>query len=193
MKKKSIGILFIFVFLTFLTGCPPYEGYDNKAVDELTKSVKSEFNDSYYFREMTVSETGEYYYEFQINEYDEDHISRFVNLLDEQVINRYDKITVYVGISNSQGFQYAFTLKNYSDGSLDKADYDGFYYLRIAYMREYHDQFWDDIYIYSSLENIKILEISDDLQKQLDQNGVNCYEIWPELKEIYIYEVVNSL
>ena len=51
-----------------------------------------------------------------------------------------------------------------------------------------HDSFWDDLSIYSKFKGIKYLTVTDIIQEQADEQGIDWYEYWPELENIEIID-----
>ena len=188
MKKAIICLIILCVLILPLQACGHYEDYDLKPDDELSKTVKDSFGDAFYYNGMQESTIYGHYYTFQINENNPETIGKLVELLNEQLSNTDEKVTVAVGIKQVEGLGYVFSVSNFSDTNLDHADYDGFYDLWIGYLMYNHDPFWDDVNIYSSLENIKKLEVSDHLQEQAVETGIDWYEVWPDLEEVVVYD-----
>ena len=188
-KLKLIVHMFTSVIIIMiLCGCGYYKDYDLKPDDELSQAVKDTFGDAFYYNGMEESPIFGHYYTFQINDYNPETIRQFVDLLNEQMSGTDEKVTVVVGIKQVEVLGDAFSVSNFSDTNLDHADYDGFYDLWIGYLMFNHDAFWDDVSIYSSLTEIRKLEVSDHLQEQADATGIDWYELFPNLEEVTVYD-----
>ena len=186
--KKKITVILVFALTIFLTACGHYIDYDTKPDDGLSLAVKDAFGDAFYYCGKEESDVYGDYYTFQINENDPDLIRRFVDVLNEYISESDDKVTVVVGIKQVEVLGQVFSLSNFSDTSLDYPDYDGFYDLWIGYLMYDHDSFWDDVNIYSSLVEVRKIEVSDKLQDKAELTGIDWYELWPNLEEVTVYD-----
>ncbi|MBP3755502.1 MAG: hypothetical protein J6I66_11645 [Lachnospiraceae bacterium] len=186
--KKLITFILAFAIVIYQTACGHYIDYDTKPDDNLSLAVKDIFGDAFYYCGKEESDIYGDYYTFQINEKNPDLIRNFVDVLNEQVAESNDKVTVVVCIKQVEVLGEVFSLSNFSDTGLDYADYDGFYDLWIGYLMYDHDSFWDDVNIYSSLVEVKKLEISDLLQEKAEESGIDWYKMWPGLEEVTVYD-----
>ena len=77
-------------------------------------------------------------------------------------------------------------LYNFSYDDSPTTEYDGFYRLRVFYERGY--PWWIEPDVYTEIDNIIRLEIPDIMQEKADEEGIDWYEIWPDLEEVIVYE-----
>ncbi len=186
--KNVISLILALIISMLFSGCGHYMDSDIKPNDDLSKAVKDTFGDAFYYYGMEESEIYGHYYTFQINENNPEIIREFVDVINENIKEKNDKVTVAVGIKQVEVLGCVFSLSNFSDVDLDYADYDGLCCLWIGYLMYDHDAFWDDVNIYSSLNEIRKIDISDHLQEEFCATGFDCYEIWPDLEEITVYD-----
>ena len=86
------------------------------------------------------------------------------------------------------GVECVFNLRNYSDTSLETADYNGFYSLRIFGPDVGNDSFFSNPSTYTVIKGIKKLEIREQMQQRSEEEGIDWYACWPELEEIIVIE-----
>ena len=79
---------------------------------------------------------------------------------------------------------WAFSLDNTSDEFLTVPDYDGFCRLRLdGSLFDGDPRF---LLLISSMEGIRKLETTESFLKISEENGIDWYEVWPDLEEIVI-------
>lgn len=115
----------------------------------------------------------------------------------ESIVAISKAINEYTGIITDQseiriedgGAGYYYTvikLFNYYDTDQGELNYDGFFSMRIEWNEM--SPIWEDPTVYLSFEGIKRLEIPDKLQEKADEQGVDWYEVWPNLEEVVVYD-----
>lgn len=107
-----------------------------------------------------------------------------------KAINENDSLISYkaeIRIEDGGAGYYYTVIKlfNYYGDDLDESNYDGFYSMRI----ECNDisSIWADPSVYTPFEGIKHLEIPNALQEKADEEGIDWYEIWPDLEGVEIF------
>lgn len=191
MMRRGILIVLFICLLFGLVGCGYYESYDRKPDNSFSSTVKEEFGDDLYYYETSESSMGVIQYQFIIREFRTENIERIAELANDELSSQDDKISISVRLESSRGAERVFSVRNYSDASLNYPNYDKFSCLDIGYLTWDHDPFWDDVSIYYSLPNIRYLRISDRLQEYADTQGIDWHEIWPDLEEVEVYDTSN--
>ena len=98
------------------------------------------------------------------------------------------KIAVYVKVENTHGVESVLSLKNYSNDNSEQADYEGFYALSISYFMNSEEESFKDPQTYTGIEGIKHLRIDSEMQKKAEEQGIDWYEIWPDLEDVVIID-----
>ena len=189
--KKIIGTCIIIAFILFglsrVNGCGnnfPRHGIPN---DKFSYVVCKEMGDDiwYYYKNKGRSGEKEYYY--IIEKCDRDTITRFSKVLNDLARKEKKKIAVYVKVENTHGVESVLSLKNYSNDNSEQADYEGFYALSISYFMNSEEERFKDPQTYTGIEGIKYLEINTEMQKRAEEQGIDWYEVWPDLEDVVVY------
>ena len=186
MITRKIWICLI--ISAILAGCGHYSGNNLNPDDVFTESVKEKFGDSFRYNDHEESERYGSYYTYEICDQYIETVTEFFEFANESFRGIDDKVTISVGIVQVEGLGEPFSLSNYSDESNDKADLEGLYNLHIVHLMFNHDSFWDDLSIYSKFKGIKYLTVTDIIQEQADEQGIDWYEYWPELENVEIID-----
>ena len=154
--------------------------------DEFSENVLSTSGGVFFYKGYTVSRARGTLYTFYYWDWTEEAVSDFSRSINESSDCLIGKSEIFVCQNNGSASYSAFALYNTSDDSLDKPDYDGFYRLRTNEMMLE----WTSSYLslISSLEGIRKLETSERFLKESEENGIDWYEVWPELEEIIVFE-----
>ncbi len=184
MKKIIVCLL----MMVALTGCGHYPGRDLKPDDEFSESVKEEFGDSFHYNAHEESDKYGSYYTFEIHDQNLETVIDFYEFASESFHGCDEKTTIAVGIVQVEGLGIPFSIRNYTDETSDKADLDGLYNLHITHLMFNYDSFWDDLSIYSSFTGIKYLTVTDIIQSQADEEGIDWYEFWPDLESVEVID-----
>ena len=189
--KKIIGTCIIIAFILFglsrVNGCGnnfPRHGIPN---DKFSYVVCKEMGDDiwYYYKNKGRSGEKEYYY--IIEKCDRDTITRFSKVLNDLAQEEKKKIAVYVEAKNTHGSESVLSLKNYFNDNSEQADYEGFYALSISYFMNSEEERFKDPQTYTGIEGIKYLEINTEMQKRAEEQGIDWYEVWPDLEDVVVY------
>ena len=123
-----------------------------------------------------------------IEKCDRDTITRFSKVLNDLARKEKKKIAVYVKVENTHGVESVLSLKNYSNDNSEQADYEGFYALSISYFMNSEEESFKDPQTYTGIEGIKHLRIDSEMQKKAEEQGIDWYEIWPDLEDVVIID-----
>ena len=83
------------------------------------------------------------------------------------------------------GLESVLNLKNYSNDNSEQSDYEGFYVLSISYPD--FEEGLRNPQTYTGIEGIKYLRIDSEMQKRAEEQGIDWYEIWPDLEDVVVY------
>ena len=189
--KKIIGTCIIIAFILFglsrMNRCGDNSPNRGIPYDKFSRAIYREMGDDiwYYYKDKGRSGEKEYYY--IIEKCDRDTITRFSKVLNDLAQEEKKKIAVYVEAKNTHGSESVLSLKNYSNDNSEQADYEGFYALSISYFMNSEEESFKDPQTYTGIEGIKYLRIDSEMQKKAEEQGIDWYEVWPDLEDVEVY------
>ena len=187
--KKIIGISIVFVLillgLSRMNRCGDNSPNRGIPYDKFSRAIYREMGDDiwYYYKDKGRSGEKEYYY--IIEKCDRDTITRFSKVLNALAQKEKKKIAVYVEVEDPYGSESVLNLKNYSNDNSEQADYERFYALSISYPD--FEEGLRNPQTYTGIEGIKYLRIDSEMQKRAEEQGIDWYEIWPDLEDVVVY------
>ena len=187
--KKIIGISIVFVLillgLSRMNRCGDNSPNRGIPYDKFSRAIYREMGDDiwYYYQDKGRSGEKEYYY--IIEKCDRDTINRFAKVLNDLAQEEKKKIAIYVEVEDPYGSESVLNLKNYSNDNSEQADYERFYALSISYP-DFEEELRNP-QTYTGIEGIKYLRIDSEMQKRAEEQGIDWYEIWPDLEDVVVY------
>ena len=187
--KKIIGTCIIIAFILFglsrMNRCGNNSPNRGIPYDKFSRAIYREMGDDiwYYYKDKGQSGEKEYYY--IIEKCDRDTITRFSKVLNDLAQEEKKKIAIYVEVEDPYGSESVLNLKNYSNNNSEQADYERFYALSISYPD--FEEGLRNPQTYTGIEGIKYLRIDSEMQKRAEEQGIDWYEIWPDLEDIVVY------
>ena len=187
--KKIIGISIVFVLillgLSRMNRCGDNSPNRGIPYDKFSRAIYREMGDDiwYYYKDKGRSGEKEYYY--IIEKCDRDTITRFSKVLNDLAQEEKKKIAIYVEVEDPYGAESVLNLKNYSNDNSERADYERFYALSISYPD--FEEGLRNPQTYTGIEGIKYLRIDSEMQKRAEEQGIDWYEIWPDLEDVVVY------
>ena len=187
--KKIIGTCIIIAFILFglsrMNRCGDNSPNRGIPYDKFSRAIYREMGDDiwYYYKDKGRSGEKEYYY--IIEKCDRDTITRFAKVLNDLAQEEKKKIAIYVEVEDSYGSESVLNLKNYSNDNSERADYERFYALSISYPD--FEEGLRNPQTYTGIEGIKYLRIDSEMQKRAEEQGIDWYEIWPDLEDVVVY------
>ena len=187
--KKIIGISIVFVLILFglsrMNRCGDNSPNRGIPYDKFSRAIYREMGDDiwYYYKDKGRSGEKEYYY--IIEKCDRDTITRFSKVLNDLAQEEKKKIAIYVEVEDPYGSESVLNLKNYSNDNSEQADYERFYALSISYPD--FEEGLRNPQTYTGIEGIKYLRIDSEMQKRAEEQGIDWYEIWPDLEDVVVY------
>ena len=187
--KKIIGISIVFVLillgLSRMNRCGDNSPNRGIPYDKFSRAIYREMGDDiwYYYKDKGRSGEKEYYY--IIEKCDRDTITRFAKVLNDLAQEEKKKIAIYVEVEDPYGSESVLNLKNYSNDNSERADYERFYALSISYPD--FEEGLRNPQTYTGIEGIKYLRIDSEMQKRAEEQGIDWYEIWPDLEDVVVY------
>ena len=187
--KKIIGTCIIIAFILFglsrMNRCGNNSPNRGIPYDKFSRAIYREMGDDiwYYYKDKGQSGEKEYYY--IIEKCDRDTITRFSKVLNDLAQEEKKKIAIYVEVEDPYGSESVLNLKNYSNNNSEQADYERFYALSISYPD--FEEGLRNPQTYTGIEGIKYLRIDSEMQKKAEEQGIDWYEIWPDLEDVVVY------
>ena len=187
MRKIAIISIVLYVVLSILLcGCGGYVNYKNKkADDELSKQIYEKLGEDVYYISKRDSQ-GTKGYDFLLKKEDKEIVKEFMLVVDGVLSQNGEKTIVYLTCEIPGGLECLVLLENYSDDARDKADLAGAKRILVRYPEVSDCEVFKDPTIYTVLEDIQFLEIDEELQKIAEEQGIDWYEVWPTLEEMWI-------
>ena len=188
--KKIIGTCIIIAFILFglsrMNRCGNNSPNRGIPYDKFSRAIYREMGDDiwYYYKDKGRSGEKEYYY--IIEKCDRDTITRFAKVLNDLAQEEKKKIAIYVEVEDPYGSESVLNLKNYSNDNSEQADYERFYALSISYP-DFEEELRNP-QTYTGIEGIKYLRIDSEMQKRAEEQGIDWYEIWPDLEDVVIID-----
>ena len=187
--KKIIGISIVFVLillgLSRMNRCGNNSPNRGIPYDKFSRAIYREMGDDiwYYYKDKGRSGEKEYYY--IIEKCDRDTITRCSKVLNDLAQEEKKKIAIYVEVEDPYGSESVLNLKNYSNDNSERADYERFYALSISYPD--FEEGLRNPQTYTGIEGIKYLRIDSEMQKKAEEQGIDWYEVWPDLEDVVVY------
>lgn len=192
MRKRIVACVIIFFCTTcLLCGCfSLYQTtYDNeKANDIISQAVYESLggDDLFYQHTKETSDICYYYYIIAKEEPQViyDLVLEINEVIEQENIN--SKICLQCGTQVPGGLVADLAFTNYSDDTLEKPDYQVLKKLIARYPDVSGSTLFTDPKIYTVLDDIRYLEIDEQLQQKAEEEGIDWYEYWPNLEKIDI-------
>ncbi len=189
--KKIMGTCIIIAFILFglsrVNRCGNNFPRHEIPNDKFSYVVCKELGDDIWYYYKKKGRSGEKEYCFVIEKCDRDTITRLAKVLNDLGQKEKKKTAVYVKVENGHGVESVLSLKNYSNDNSKQADYEGFYALSISYFMNSDEESFKNPQTYTGIEGIKHLRIDSEMQKRAEEQGIDWYEVWPDLEDVVVY------
>ncbi len=189
--KKIMGTCIIIAFILFglsrVNRCGNNFPRHEIPNDNFSYVVCKEMKNDIWYHYKKKGRSGEKEYCFVIEKCDRDTITRFAKVLNDLGKKEKKKTAVYVKVENTHGVESVLSLKNYSNDNSEQADYEGFYALSISYFMNSEEESLKNPQTYTGIEGIKHLRIDSEMQKRAEEQGIDWYEVWPDLEDVVVY------
>lgn len=186
MRKIAVISIVLCVLLPILLcGCGRIEYKNKKADDELSKLVYETLGEDVYYVSNEDSQ-GILVYNYLLKKQDKEVLKEFMLAVDVALSQSSEMIFVCMYYPVPGGLDSTFTLRNYSEDSLDKANLNGAKRIYIGYPNISECELFKDMEIYTVLENVQFLYIEKEMQELAEEQGIDWYEVWPTLEEMWI-------
>ena len=208
MKKKEIAFYYVlviflavvFFLLFFPSGCATSAfyvvgkvlsggnarsmAYNHEADDIISKTVYETMgSEDIYYQGREIYSDDIFCYEYYLAHEKELEMQRLINIVNTVIEEEdiHDKIQIRFKMSTPGMFWPVASFQNYSDASLSQPDYDSLQYLFISGGPNY-DHIYHDARTYIDFKDIRYLGVSEAIQRDAEAQGIDWYEIWPDLE-----------
>ena len=179
----AIGIALCVMLL--ICGCGNVDYKNIQPDNELSKRINETFDEDIYYISKKDSQ-GIQVYHFLLKKQDKEIVKKFMQIVDDE-LKRTDKKTI-VRICNQVFDELEDTsiLANYSDNSVEEADLEGAKRITIQYPVMSYCEIFMDPEIYMVIDDVRFLTIDREMQKIAEEQGIDWYQVWPTLEEMWI-------
>lgn len=181
MRKILLAVVLCMVYLS---GCGQTTYSDYEADDLISEAIDRVVNsDDIYYQGSHVASEDIIYYEYLIVHEKQGQIEQIVNAVNDvlKAGTVSSKINIDCWIAVPGGASRVVNLMNYSDKSLEAPDYGTLQRLCISGQQE---SIYTEPLTYTSLVNIRKLEISLEIQKKAEEDKIDWYSYWPDLESV---------
>lgn len=182
MRRRIIACAMVVMLLLSSCGHATYTRHepDDTISEAICAVVDSE---DIYYQGQHTTEDDVIYYEYLIihEEYGQiEQIVESVNkVLEEELISNKINIDCWIALPGGEG--RVVNLMNYSDKTLEKPDYNMLQGLCIGGRQ---NSIYTEPSTYVNIKDIRQLEISSDIQRKAESEGIDWYEYWPDLESV---------
>ena len=182
--------IIVIIVLALLLGCVTFHFLGSirgiRPQDAFSRAVIKDASESATLMAVDVNdEENITYYEFINNSWTDEMRNRLATALTENVTLAEGKVCVTLWEENGFGsYSKIFSVYNFYENETGFIMLDGFYRLNTSDLFIDSD-IWGRPETYKEcFDTIMVLEIPIEFQQKAEEEGIDWYEIWPELEEI---------
>ena len=190
MKKN---LLIFTVLFCVLSGCwgGNVRHQNNEPEDDIAVSLVNVIGSDYWYMGRTDTFNGDgVNYSLLVQNGNGDTVASIAGTITNIELNENSLVQFSFLKEIANGvYEPIFYLKNYTINSEDDViRWDRADCLTIKCLDFGLNESWGDLSDFTVIESIRYVEIPDYLQKQAEEDGIDWYEVWPELEEIIVFE-----
>lgn len=192
MIKKLKHLMLIFMTIVLFCGC----GFDSKRGidpdDELSASVCDSIGDTFRYlgQKQKPDDVIDYMYFAPYESLTSENISNFMNTVASLSVDNTKHIEFNICPQVENGYGGTCSLQNYielsDDGDKKFIEFSEMCVYTITY-QELSDPILTEPSTFIGVEGVKYLIISNRMQEKAEEEGIDWYEIWPDLEDIEIF------
>lgn len=194
MKKQISRLntfLFILLFAMAVTGCGTYTVKNHMADDKISQAIYDQLGTKmcYHNRYLNTEEQIQYYF-YIVNDYeDENLLVDMVETVNEKmkVDSIRSRICLVIHEVIPGGTRTMVCLSNYYENDSEYESYDTLQCLEIRGAENEYERY-NEVSTYENLKDIKALILEKRINKSFEEEGVDWYEIWPDLEHFDIFD-----
>lgn len=197
MKSKIFRfIALIFVFLIIVTGCGDgrYTPINKEADDRISQVIYDQLGTKLYYDGSSFDKRNEILYShYVIIDYEDENLLIDTAETVNEMLKKYSinsRICLVIREIVPGGTSSAVCLSNYYENDSEYESYETLQCLEIR-GAEGEYKIYNEASTYENLKDIKALILEVDINKSFEEEGVDWYEIWPDLEHYDIYNEVD--
>ena len=193
---RFITLFFVFGLSIMVAGCGDgsYTAKNKNADDRISRVIYDQLGTELYYEGSSFDDINEImYYHYVINDYEDENLlidtAETVNeMLEKYSIN--SKICIVIREIIPTGTRSMVCLSNYYENDSEYESYETLQCLDIRGSEGGYERY-NEVSTYENLEDIKVLILEVGINKSFEEEGVDWYEIWPDLEHYDIYDAVH--
>lgn len=159
--------------------------YNHQADDVISKTVYETMgSDDIYYQGREIYSDDICCYEYYLAHEKKLEMYRLINIVNTVIEEEdiHDKIQIRFIMGDTGVLCTVASFRNYSDASLSQPDYDSLQYLFISGGPDYN-HIYHNARTYIDFKDIRYLGVSEAIQRNAEAQGIDWYEIWPDLEK----------
>lgn len=197
MRKQVLRVsrifFLVFVLAVLITGCGKYITKNQKADDDISKAIYEKTGKKVHYKGKENKSGYEVWYNYLIRDSKDENllsdIVETVNLqLEESDMDKTIVIVIWEEISG--GRIMVAKLSNNDNGKINRFHNQYLNYLVIRGNNRYSTYSQASSYI--NLEGIEYLEVIEDVNRNAEEEGIDWYEVFPDLQGYEVFKQDNS-
>ena len=186
-------LVLIFFFVISITGCgnDRYIVTNKNADDEISQAVYDQLGKKMCYQNSSFNKNEEVlYYFYIVNDYkDENLLVDMANTVNEKL--KEDDINERICfVIWGMGPHTIATLSNYYENGVGYESYETLQRLEIWGAYVPHEKY-NEVSTFEKLKDIKAVVVEEKINKRLEEQGIDWYEIWPDLEHYDIFYGYN--
>lgn len=190
MRRISPFFVSMFIVFVLMTGCGPHINMSQKADDDISKAIKKNIGKKVYYEGKSTSESGAIRYTYLLRDsQDKGLLSDLVDIVNEKLAeeNTEELIVLAIREKISGGETPIVTIRNYDKNEVAASESKCLNYI-IIYGNEIADySSYNKASFYPTMEGIEYLEVIDKVNQSAEDEGIDWYEVFPDLKGYEVF------
>lgn len=200
MREQTLRIyrlLILYLLVSFMLGCGAvtYKPKMKKADDAISKAIYEKVGEKVSYEERNETKYGALQYRYILLDNDDkdllpDMVGAINGVLDEES----KKVDLCIVIVTPSALETVAVISNYDRDSEDIDDTRcGYLYcLRIWGSDRDDENLYNQAFTYPTMEGIEYLKVVEKVSKDAEKDGIDWYEVFPDLKGYEIFRQDNT-
>lgn len=190
MRRLSLFFVSLFIVFVLMTGCGPYINMSQKADDGISKAINKNIGKKVYYEGKSTSESGAIRYTYLLRDsQDKGLLSDLVDIVNEKLAEENTEEIIVLAIREKipGGETPIATMCNYDENEVVASENQCLKYI-IIYGNEIADySSYNKASFYPTMEGIEYLEVIDIVNQSAEDEGIDWYEVFPDLKGYEVF------
>ena len=162
--------------------------------DRISQVIYDQLGTKLYYDGSSFDEYNEImYYHYVINDYEDENLLIDTAETVNEMLKKYSinsRICIVIREIVPGGTRPTVCLSNYYENDSEYESYETLQCLDIWGAEGGYERY-NEVSIYENLKDIKALTLEVDINRSFEEEGIDWYEIWPDLEHYDIYNAVN--